>query len=78
MSIIPGALIGKTIAENKLLLPMSEDPIWATIIPRRNSDIIRSWSIVGGLAALVITYKMLSYYLQKPPSKNGDETPPEQ
>ncbi len=78
MSIVPGAILGRIVAEEKFILPMSEDPLWATIIPRRNSDIVRSWSIIGGLAALVITYKMLSYYLQKPPSKNSDETPSEQ
>ena len=74
MTVVPGALIGRMIAENKLIQAIPEDPTWAYLTSRKNYEIVRSWGIIGGLAALA-TYKMISYYMQEPTSKNGDETP---
>lgn len=71
MSIVPGAVLGKMIAEEKFILPIPEHPIWGPLTSRKNYEIVRSWGIIGGLAALA-TYKMISYYMQEP--KNDDKT----
>ncbi len=73
MTIIPGALVGKMIAENKLIQTIPDDLIWAPLISRRNYDIVRSWGVIGGLAALA-TYKIISYYQQPLHPENNDET----
>jgi hypothetical protein len=62
VAIVPGALMGRFVAAKKFMQPVPSDPGWKYLITRRNEGIITEWGIVGGIAAALATYKILSYY----------------
>ncbi|HLJ31708.1 MAG TPA: hypothetical protein VKU36_04680, partial [Candidatus Babeliales bacterium] len=60
------------VAAKKFMQPVPSDPAWKYLISRRNEGIIREWGIVGGIAAALATYKILSYYQKNSQSTSHD------